>query len=254
DYAVRFHRVSFTYPGREQSAVREVDLELAPGTTTAVVGPSGAGKTTLLKLLVRAYDPNEGTITVGGIDLRTLSPTMRTGAISHVSQDTTLFSCSVLENLQLANPTATREDVERATRAAHAHHFIEALPRGYDTPLGDRGASLSGGERQRLAIARALLKDAPILVLDEVTANVDPESELGIQRGIAALAQDRIVLLVAHRLRAVAEADRIVVVDEGRIVAQGDHSTLFAESEVYATLWRAQEEAEGWTVSAEAAC
>ena len=246
---VRFEGVAFAYPGRTTAAVEGVDFTLPPATTTAIVGPSGAGKTTLFKLLVRAADPDAGRISIGGVDLRALTAAQRVARVSHVSQDTTLFDGSVADNLRLARPDAPIEALEAACRAADAHDFIAALPDGYDTALGDRGARLSGGERQRIAIARALLKGAPIIALDEVTANVDPDSERGIQRGIAALAAERTVVVVAHRLRTVAHVDRLLVMDRGRLIDHGTHAELLARCAVYAEMWRAQEDAEGWMLT-----
>ncbi|MBV1860579.1 MAG: ABC transporter ATP-binding protein/permease [Nannocystaceae bacterium] len=251
---VCFESVSFTYPGRQAPALREISLVFEPSTTTAIVGSSGAGKTTLLKLLVRAYDPEGGSITIGGTDLRTLTSTQRTHWISHVSQGTTLFDASVEENLRLARPDASAEEIRDVARAAHAHDFIEALPEGYATALGDRGAHLSGGERQRLAIARALLAAAPIIVLDEVTANVDSHSERGIQEGIARLAKGRVVVVVAHRLRTVVNVERIVVMDAGQVVDEGRHTELLERCPAYRSLWTAQEQAEGWSLGGGVAC
>lgn len=252
--AIRLEQVSFTYPGREERALSDVDLVFEPATTTAIVGDSGAGKTTLLRLLVRSYDPDRGSISIGGVELRSLTADQRAQWISHVSQATTLFDATVAQNLRLADPAATMEAVVRAAQAAHAHEFVQALPEGYDTGLGDRGARLSGGERQRLSIARALLADAPIIVLDEVTANVDPESERGIQEGIAQLAEGRVVVVVAHRLRTVAHSDSIVVMDAGRVVDRGPHEQLLARCSAYQRLWRAQESAEGWTLGGGVRC
>lgn len=243
-----FERVTFTYPGRKQPALHDVSFSLEPGEITAVVGASGAGKTTLARLLMRAHDPDAGAITLGGHDLRSLSGSQRTTLLSHVAQDTTLFDGTIRENLLLAAPYASEDELVVATRAAHAHRFIERLPQGYDTAIGDRGARLSGGERQRMAIARALLKQAPIVVLDEVTANVDPESERGIQDGISALCRGRTILLVAHRLRTVVGVDRILVMDEGRVIDEGKHEELLERCSRYATLWRDQEEARRWTL------
>lgn len=245
---VRFEAVSHTYADREGAALKDVSVELKPGTVTALVGESGAGKTTLVKLLVREFDPTGGAITIGDCALNTLTSSQRAKTIAHVAQDTTLFDGTVGYNLRLAKPEASHDDLVAAARAARAHDFIEALPDGYDTNLGDRGAQLSGGERQRIAIARALLKDAPVVVLDEVTANVDPESEVGIQDGLSALARGRTVLVVAHRLRTVAEVDQIVVLDRGEVVDIGQHESLLARSEGYARLWHAQATAHQWTL------
>lgn len=250
---VRFEDVTFTYPGREQPAVARLALTLEPGTVTALVGPSGAGKTTLVKLLVRAYDVDEGRIRLGETDLRDMSSSARIALVSHVSQDTTLFHGTIRDNLLLANPDASQAQIESATRACHAHRFIKKLPDGYDTAIGDRGSRLSGGERQRLAIARALLKDTPIVVLDEVTANVDPESERGIQEGISELCRGRTVLLVAHRLGTITGVDRIVVLDRGRVVDDGSHTELVERCALYGGLWSDQEQASRWTIAGGAA-
>lgn len=252
--AVCFESVSFTYPGRTQPALRDVDLSFEPATTTAIVGGSGAGKTTLLRLLVREYDPDHGRISVGDVDLQAMTAAQRSRWIGHVSQATTLFDGTVAENLRLAAPDASDEMLADAARAAHAHDFVETLPLGYGTPLGDRGARLSGGERQRLSIARTLLADAPIVVLDEVSANVDPHSERGIQRGIARLAQGRVVVVVAHRLRTIVGVDRIVVMEDGRVVDQGRHEELLERCSEYRTLWVAQDDAQGWTIAGGVQC
>lgn len=243
---VCFDAVTFRYPGREDDALSGVSFTLEPGTLTAVIGSSGAGKTTLAKLLVRAYDAQRGSIQVGGCDVRELSTQQRASLISHVSQQITLFDGSVRENLQLASSDATDDELIAAAKAARAHDFIMQLPDGYDTQLGDRGGRLSGGERQRIAIARAILKDAPIVVLDEITANVDAESERGIQDGVSALARDRTVLVIAHRLKTIAKADQIIVVEDGRVLDAGKHEELSRRCEMYASLWRDQDEAGRW--------
>lgn len=252
DASVRFDKLSFSYPGREEAALSELSFELSPGTVTALVGTSGAGKTSLVRLLVRQYDPQEGSITIGGVDLKALSTDARRRWISHVRQETTLFDASVADNLRLGKPEASEAELKAAAQAACAAEFIEALPEGYDTQLGDGGGQLSGGERQRLSIAREILKDAPIVLLDEVTANVDPQSEQGIQAGLSALAADKTVLVVAHRLKTIAAADQILVLDQGKLVDRGDHEGLLARCEVYARLWADQGQAERWTIGATA--
>ncbi|MEL6339205.1 MAG: ABC transporter ATP-binding protein [Myxococcota bacterium] len=249
DSTLRFDAVSFAYQNRDERALSDISLSCEPGTVTALVGPSGSGKTTLLRLALREYDAHDGAITIGGVELQRLRPEQLYDCIAHVAQTTTLFDASVFDNLRLAKPEATREEVVAAARRAHVHHVLESLPNGYDTVLGDRGGRLSGGERQRVAIARALLKDAPIVLLDEVTANVDPESERGIQRGLSELARDRVVLVVAHRLRTIVDVDQIGVLDAGRLVDCGPHQELLKRCETYVRLWAAQSEAEGWSLA-----
>lgn len=243
-----FDKLSFTYPGRNTPAVKNIDFELKPGTITALVGASGAGKTTLARLAVREYDPSEGQIRIGEQSLSALSAEDRQRSIAHVAQGTTLFDASVADNLRLAKPDATIDELRRVAEAAEALSFIEAMPGGFDSPLGDTGRQLSGGERQRLAIARALLKDAPFVVLDEVTANVDPESERGIHAGLAALAKDRAILVVAHRLRTIMEADQILVMEGGEITGRGRHEALLQSNPTYQELWTDQEAASRWTL------
>lgn len=249
-----FEKLSFTYPGREEPAVKNIDFELKPGTITALVGASGAGKSTLARLAVREYDPSEGQIRIGDQSLSTLSADDRQRSVAHVAQGTTLFDASVADNLRLAKPDATIDELKRVAKAAEALDFIEAMPQGFDTPLGDTGRQLSGGERQRLAIARALLKDAPFVVLDEVTANVDPESERGIHAGLSELAKDRAILVVAHRLRTIMEADQILVMEGGEITGRGRHEALLQSSPSYQQLWTDQEAASRWTLGGTSAC
>ncbi len=246
--SVRFEDVEFRYHEDREAALSGVSFTVPAGTIAALVGPSGAGKSTVARLLSREWDPDAGRITIGGRPLQELPDNRRTELLSHVSQDTTLFEGTIRDNLLLARPDASAEQLEAAARSAGAHTFIEGLAQGYDTPVGERGGRLSGGERQRLAIARALLKDAPIVVLDEVTANVDPESERAIQAGLAALAPGRTLLMVAHRLRTIASVDQIIVMDAGRVVDSGRHRELLARCETYARLWEAQDTAGRWTL------
>lgn len=240
--------VTFSYG--DEPALRDVTLGFPQGTVTALVGPSGSGKSTLAHLLCRLWDVDAGQIELGGVDVRDLPlPTLHR-SVATVFQDVVLFEDTVAENVRLGRPDATRAEVEAAIRAAGAHDFVAALPDGSDTLLGPDGAGLSGGERQRLSIARALLKDAPILVLDEATASVDPDREHEIQQAIARLMDGRTVILVAHRLWTVQDVDQIVVLDDGAVAERGTHATLLARDGLYASLWRAQQDAADWSFAA----
>jgi ATP-binding cassette subfamily B protein len=221
-------------------ALTGVDLVLEPGTVTALVGPSGSGKSTLAALLARFHDPTAGTITVGGADLRAIAPAELHRHIGFVLQDVRLLHASVAENIRLGRPRATDAEIRDAARAARVHDRIEALPEGYDTVLG-AGVQLSGGEAQRVSIARALLGDPPVVVLDEATAFADPDSEAAIQDALSTLAAGRTLLVIAHRLATVTAADRIVVLDAGRVTEQGTHTDLLAADGRYARMWRAQQ-------------
>lgn len=248
DTTIRFEAVSFGYGQAAMQAITELSFTASPGTMTALVGPSGAGKSTVAALLCRFHDPEAGRITIGGTNLRDLSPDRLAALVGFVFQDAFLFTGSVADNIRLGRPAADMAMVEAAARAARAHDFIQALPRGYDTPVGERGVTLSGGERQRITIARALLLDRPILVLDEATAFADAENEAALMAGLAALMRGRTVIIIAHRLSTIRGADRILVLDRGRLVEAGPHNQLVAADGLYARLWRAHERARAWTI------
>ena len=237
---IAFDRVGFAYPGADGPTLEDVSLRVGEGEMVALVGPSGAGKSTVVSLLLRFFDPAHGAVTLGGVDIRDLPLALLREKIAVVSQETHLFPGTIADNLRIARPQAGLDELVAAARAANAHDFILALPDGYDTEVGERGGFLSGGQRQRIAIARALLKDSPILVLDEATSSVDAASEKAIQDALERLFQDRTTLVIAHRLSTIRKADRILVLDRGQVVEEGQHETLLADGRRYARLAQAQ--------------
>ena len=238
---VEFDRVLFRYPSRPLAAALDhVTLTAAPGETVAIVGPSGAGKSTMMQLLLRFYDPQAGSVRIDGVDIRQVDLASLRAGIAIVPQEVVIFAADALENIRYGKPQASDSEVRAAARAAQAHDFIEALPQGYKSFLGERGVRLSGGQRQRIAIARAILKDAPLLLLDEATSALDAESELAVRRAIESAARHRTTLIIAHRLSTVKNADRVIVLDAGRVVETGEPGALLGEGGLYARLAQLQ--------------
>ena len=242
--------VAFSYDGSEQNEVlHDVNLELPEGSFTALVGPSGGGKSTIARLIARFWDVTGGNITIGGKNIKELSIRQLSELVSFVTQDNFLFNCSLKENIRLGNPNATDEEVYAAAKAACCDEFIVRLDKGYDTPAGDAGKRLSGGEKQRISIARAILKNAPIVILDEATAFTDPQNEDKIQKSIMALSKGKTLLVIAHRLSTIQNADQIVVLKKGRIVDCGKQEELLKRCPLYADMWKAHIGAKNWSVS-----
>ena len=247
---VSLKNVRFSYTGSEADEVLHgIDLTMPEGSFTALVGPSGGGKSTVAKLIARFWDVTGGEITIGGVNIKDMPLQQLSEYVSFVTQDNFLFRCSLLENIRLGDPDATDEAVRAAARAAQCEEFIAKLPQGYDTPAGEAGRRLSGGEKQRVAIARMMLKNAPIVILDEATAFTDPENEDKLQRSIAALAKGKTLLVIAHRLSTIRHADNIVVLENGRIAAQGRQEALLETCPLYQDMWRAHIGAKDWAVS-----
>lgn len=247
--AVELTDVSFSYSGKEEEAVlRHVNLSMPEGSFTALVGPSGGGKSTVARLLARFWDVTEGRIAIGGTDIRELPLKQLADQVSFVTQDNFLFDCSLKENIRLGKPSASEEEVMEAAAAACCEEFISRLENGWDTTAGEAGRQLSGGERQRIAIARAILKNAPVVILDEATAFTDPENEDKIQKSIMALSRGKTLLVIAHRLSTIRNADQIVVLDRGEIVDQGTQEELLGRCPLYRSLWKAHVGARHWAV------
>lgn len=251
--AVSFDHVSFTYPGSDRPALNDVSFSVLPGQVTALVGPSGGGKTTAASLIPRFWDTDSGTVAIGGINVRELNTEDLMRQVAFVFQDTRLFKESLLENIRAARPEASRDEVLSAARAAQCDDILEKLPLGLDTVVGTKGIYLSGGEQQRIALARAILKDAPIVVLDEATAFADPENEHQIQKAFEALTKNKTVLMIAHRLSTVQNADSIIVLSDGRVIEQGSHESLLALHGVYTGMWEDYQRSAQWKVGKEEA-
>lgn len=248
DMTVRFEDVTFTYPGSDRPAVEAVSMTMRPGTVTALVGPSGSGKSTIASLAARFWDPQQGSVSIGGVDLRDISSKDLSGLESYVFQSNTLLRDTLLNNVRLGRPDATPEQVSEALRQAQCEDIVAKLPNGLDTPIGPGGVYLSGGETQRVAVARAILKGSPIVILDEATAFADPENEHLVQKAFEKLAEDRTVLIIAHRLTTVRNADCICVVDGGRIREIGTHAELMEEGGEYRRMWENYQRSLTWRV------
>ncbi len=234
-FDIELRDVSFSYDNNTP-ILDHISFTAKQGEVTALVGASGSGKTSILKLVSRLYDYDEGCILIDGYDIKRVSPASLFSKIAIVFQEVTLFNTSILENIRIGNSQASDEEVKKAARLANCEDFIEKLPDGYHTLVGENGSSLSGGERQRLSIARAFLKNAPILILDEITASLDAENEKRIQESLNRLIQDKTVLIISHRLKSIEKVNKIVVMDQGKIVDQGTHSELYRRSEIYKNL------------------
>lgn len=251
DFSIRLKEVSFRYnhtEGKNEAVINNMTATIPSGGITALVGPSGCGKSTISKLIARFWDVDAGSITIGGVDIKTLDPEHLMGYMSFVFQEVVLFNDSIYNNIRIGNLKATREQVMEAAKAANCESFIERLPEGYNTVLGENGSTLSGGERQRISIARALLKNAPIVLLDEATASLDPENEVYIQEAISRLIDGKTVIVIAHRLRTVVTADKIIVLKEGKIEEEGTHEVLLKKKGLYEHLYQIQQESLGWSV------
>ena len=248
-YDIRFNDVSFRYEGAEKDAVSHINLTIPEGKTVALVGASGSGKTTIARLIPRFWDVRHGSVTIGGVDVRDMRKDELMRNVSFVFQNTRLFKTSLIENLRYGNPDATTEHINRAIDLSQSREIIDRLPQGLDTVIGAEGTYLSGGEQQRIVLARAILKDAPIVVLDEATAFADPENEQLIRKALAHLTQGKTVLMIAHRLTTVQDADSIVVVDNGEIVEQGTHKELLSEEKYYHRMWNEYQQSVSWKLS-----
>ncbi len=250
DNSVKFKDVSFTYEGSDLPALEHVSFSVKPGQTAALVGPSGGGKTTAASLIPRFWDVSSGSVEVGGVDVREIDPHVLMDQVAFVFQNTHLFKTSILENVRASRPDASREEVQAALSAAQCDDILEKLPDGMDTVIGTDGTWLSGGEQQRVALARAILKDAPIVVLDEATAFADPENEALIQKAFSALTKDKTVIMIAHRLSTVVNAEKIIVLDKGHVTEEGTHAELEQAKGLYSRMWADYNRAVKWRITA----
>ena len=252
DNSITLEHIAFAYAGKEKRAVDDVSLEIKPGQHVALVGPSGGGKSTIASLVARFWDVQEGTVRIGGVDVREMDPKKLMDTVSFVFQNGRLFKMSILENVRLARPDATREEVLQALHDAQCDDILEKLPQGVDTVIGAKGVYVSGGEQQRLNIARVMLKNAPILILDEATAFADPDNEVRVQAAFEKMSQNKTVIMIAHRLSTVATAEQIYVVKDGRIAEHGTHAELIGQDSLYGRMWKEYQSAAEWKVGEEA--
>ena len=251
EFSIQFEKVSFSYPGANQKAVDDISFTITQGRTVALVGASGGGKTTIARLVPRFWEATEGKVLIGGINVREIAPEELMKHISFVFQNTKLFKTSLLENIKYGNPNATMEEVERAVDMAQCREIINKLPLGLNTKIGTEGTYLSGGEQQRIVLARAILKNAPIIVLDEATAFADPENEHLIQQALKELTKGKTVLMIAHRLSSITDADNILVIDKGKIAEQGTHANLLGKQGIYYHMWNEYQQSVRWTIGKE---
>ena len=251
EFSIQFEKVSFSYPGANQKAVDDISFTITQGRTVALVGASGGGKTTIARLVPRFWEATEGKVLIGGINVREIAPEELMKHISFVFQNTKLFKTSLLENIKYGNPNATMEEVERAVDMAQCREIINKLPLGLNTKIGTEGTYLSGGEQQRIVLARAILKNAPIIVLDEATAFADPENEHLIQQALKELTNGKTVLMIAHRLSSITDADNILVIDKGKIAEQGTHAKLLEKQGIYYNMWNEYQQSVRWTIGKE---
>ena len=250
DNGITLEHVSYSYDG-EKNALNDVSLQVAPGQVIALVGASGGGKTTLANIVTRFFDPQKGRILIGNIDIRDIPKETLMNKVSFVFQNSRLIKASILENVRMAKPDATREEIAHALEVAQCLDIIEKLPNGIDTVVGTNGVYLSGGEQQRLAIARAILKNAPILILDEATAFADPDNEVRVQKALSALSKGKTVIMIAHRLSSITGVDCIYVMQDGEIVESGTHNELIERNGIFARMWKNYSEAAEWKIAKE---
>ena len=246
NYDIELEHVTFRYS--KEDVIKDMSFSISAGSITALVGPSGSGKSTVSKLIARFWDVQDGCIRLGGMDIRKINPENLMSHMSFVFQDVTLFNDTIYNNIRIGNVNATAEEIFAAAKAAYCDEFIERLPEAYQTVLGENGMTLSGGERQRISIARALLKNAPVVLLDEATASLDPENEVFVQKAISGLVEGKTVIIIAHRLRTVADADQIIVFDDGKVIEQGTHEQLIEKKGLYDRLYNIQQESLGWAI------